>query len=94
MGRREKAGVLEYEVKWWDRPEKHNLYIDKDRLERTGHAEAVLGTPRTRLGRACGPRRRTLDLEWSTPGHVEVPALQHAPASLRRTPTCLPKRSG
>merc|ERR1719498_428718 len=29
MGRREKGGVVEYEVKWWDRAEKHNLHLDE-----------------------------------------------------------------
>jgi len=54
MGRREKAGVLEYEIKWWDRPERQNLYIDKDRLERTGHAEAVLKFDMLVASRAAG----------------------------------------
>ncbi|KAH8062243.1 ATPase [Aureococcus anophagefferens] len=39
MGRREGKGGIEYEVKFWDRPERQNLYIEKERLERTGFAE-------------------------------------------------------
>ena len=54
MGRREKGGVVEYEVKWWDRAEKHNLHIDKERLERTGHAEEVLKYDMLVAARAAG----------------------------------------
>ncbi|KAH8058456.1 ATPase [Aureococcus anophagefferens] len=32
MGRREGKGGIEYEVKFWDRPERQNLYIEKERL--------------------------------------------------------------
>jgi len=55
MGRRETGkGVLEYEVKWWDRAEKQNLYIEKERLERTGHAEQVLKFDMLVASRAAG----------------------------------------
>ena len=46
--------MVEYEVKWWDRAEKHNLHIDKDRLERTGHAEEVLKYDMLVAARAAG----------------------------------------
>lgn len=54
MGRREKNNVIEYEVKWWDRAEKHNLHIDKERLERTGHAKEVLMFDMLVAARAAG----------------------------------------
>jgi len=54
MGRREKAGVLEYEVKFVDRPERQNLHIAKDRLQRTGHAADVLRFDMLEQARAAG----------------------------------------
>jgi len=54
MGRREKAGVLEYEVKFVDRPERQNLHIAKGRLQRTGHAEDVLKYDMLVASRAAG----------------------------------------
>uniref|UniRef100_A0A7S3NQ38 ABC transporter domain-containing protein n=1 Tax=Aureoumbra lagunensis TaxID=44058 RepID=A0A7S3NQ38_9STRA len=54
MGRREKAGVLEYEIKFVDRPERQNLYIDKDRLEQVGLAREVLEFDMFVAARAAG----------------------------------------
>ena len=54
MGRREGKGGIEYEVKFWDRPERQNLYIEKERLERTGFAEEVLKFDMLVASRAAG----------------------------------------
>lgn len=54
MGRREKAGVVEYEVKFVDRPERQNLYIDRERLESVGLAKEVLEYDMFVAARAAG----------------------------------------
>ena len=54
MGRREGKAGIEYEVKFVDRPERQNLYIEKDRLERTGFAEEVLKFDMLVASRAAG----------------------------------------
>lgn len=54
MGRREKAGIIEYEVKFVDRPERQNLYIDRGRLEAVGFAKQVLEFDMLVAARAAG----------------------------------------
>jgi len=54
MGRREKGGVIEYEVKFVDRPERQNLYIDRDRLEKVGLAREVIEFDMLVAARAAG----------------------------------------
>ncbi|KAJ8613523.1 hypothetical protein CTAYLR_002218 [Chrysophaeum taylorii] len=54
MGRREKAGVIEYEVKFVDRPERQNLYIDKDRLDAVGLTRQTIEFDMLVAARAAG----------------------------------------
>lgn len=67
MGRREKGGVLEYEIKFVDRPERQNLYIEKDRMERVGFAKEVLEFDMFVAARAAG-----LDLVSCTTSELQA----------------------
>ena len=67
MGRREKAGTLEYEVKFFDRPERQNLYIDRARLESVGLAKEVLEFDMLVAARAAG-----LDLVSCTTSELQA----------------------